>query len=252
MATRSLLCNLARTAPSPASKRFYSSLSTSGVVGLTRLREHYYTTLQDDLMYLTYEHPKPDAPVTESKANKIRRGNKPLKPTPPPKSSRTVPELQKIDVHCMVKEAILSKTNLLSAIMAIQSITGVRPEIVFARTGAATWKLREGMPIGCKVTLKGDKMYTFLDKLVEIVLPRMKEWQGLPITAGDGNGNIAMGFPASALSLFPDIESNYDMYPRMTGFHVVFNTTAYTNLDGRLLLSGFGIPFQKKMGKKSS
>lgn len=103
-----------------------------------------------------------------------------------------------------------------------------------------------GNPIGCKVTLKGDKMYQFLDKLVEVVLPRMKEWPGLPESAGDATGNIGMGFPPSALSLFPEIENNFDMFPRMTGFDVTFTTTANTNLDARLLLSGFNMPFQVK------
>ncbi|CAG8480421.1 828_t:CDS:1 [Funneliformis caledonium] len=102
------------------------------------------------------------------------------------------------------------------------------------------------MPIGCKVCIKGPPMYTFIDKLVEIVLPRMKEWHGVPMSSGDGDGNIAMGFPASALSLFPDIEGNYDSFPLMTGFDVIFNTTAYTDYEARSLLSGFQIPFNER------
>jgi ribosomal protein L5 len=84
-----------------------------------------------------------------------------------------------------------------------------------------------GNPIGCKVTLKGDKMYQFLDKMVEVVLPKMKEWPGLPESAGDATGNMSMGFPPSALSLFPEIESIFDMYPRMTEFHITFSTTRH-------------------------
>lgn len=102
----------------------------------------------------------------------------------------------------------------------------------------------EGMPVGVKVTLRGEEMYQFMDKLVEIVLPRLKEWPGLSMTAGDGNGNIALGFPPSALALFPEIEGSFDVYPKMTGFDVIFNTTAYTNTDGRLLLSAFSVPFK--------
>lgn len=104
----------------------------------------------------------------------------------------------------------------------------------------------EGMPVGVKVTLRGEEMYQFMDKLVEIVLPRLKEWPGLSMTAGDGNGNIALGFPPSALALFPEIEGSFDVYPKMTGFDVIFNTTAYTNTDGRLLLSAFSVPFKTK------
>ncbi|KAF8982847.1 hypothetical protein BGZ46_000483 [Entomortierella lignicola] len=215
--------------------------------GLSRLREHYGTSIQEDIMITAYRHHhKKKKPVPEGVKVELK-GNRHLKPSPRASSPTEIPELIKIHVHCMVKEAINSKYNLLSGIMAIQSITGETPEIIFAKKGVHTWKLRKGMPIGCRVTLKGDKMYQFLDKLVEVVLPKMKEWPGLPEGSGDGTGNIGMGFPPSALSLFPEIENNFDMYPRMTGFDITFNTTAYTNMDARLLMSGFNIPFQKSV-----
>ncbi|CAO3645295.1 unnamed protein product [Cunninghamella echinulata] len=177
---------------------------------------------------------------------RTRKGGKPVKPILPLKSANIIPSLEKITLHAMIKDAIGNKNNLLSAFMAFQSITGIRPEVVYARTSVANWKLREGMPIGVKVTLRGEEMYQFMDKLVEIVLPRLKEWPGMSMTAGDGNGNIAIGFPPSALALFPEIEGSFDMYPKMTGFDITFNTTAYTNTDGRLLLSGYSIPFKTK------
>ncbi|KAI7851702.1 ribosomal protein L5 domain-containing protein [Circinella umbellata] len=248
--------------------------------GLMRLKEYYDSTLSEDLMTLTYDHGRaapsiykyPDIQVQldralavkeeeqkqqqqvevqeeqeqSKEAVRTRKGGKPVKPIQPPKSASTIPGLDKITLHAMVKDAIHSKHNLLSAFMAFQSITSTRPEVVYARTSVANWKLREGMPIGVKVTLRGEEMYQFMDKLVEIVLPRLKEWPGLQLTAGDGNGNIALGFPASALALFPEIEGSFDVYPKMTGFDVIFNTTAYTNTDGRLLLSGFSIPFKTK------
>ncbi|KAG0043535.1 hypothetical protein BGZ83_011286 [Gryganskiella cystojenkinii] len=213
--------------------------------GLSRLREHYTTSLQEDIMISTYRHHHKKKKQVPEGVRVELKGNKHLKPVQKASSSTEIPELIKIDVHCMMKEAITSKYNLLSGIMAIQSITGETPEVIFAKKGVHNWKLRKGMPIGCRVTLKGDKMYQFLDKLVEVVLPKMKEWPGLPEGSGDGTGNIGMGFPPSALSLFPEIESNFDMYPRMTGFDITFNTTAYTNLDARLLMSGFNMPFQK-------
>ncbi|KAF8980949.1 hypothetical protein BGZ46_003450 [Entomortierella lignicola] len=214
--------------------------------GINRLREHYRGTVQDDLMILNYSHTyKPKPKIPEGVRVELK-GNKHIKPAPKAPSPRHIPELVKIDVHCMMKEALVSKFNLLSGFMAIQSITGEMPEIINSKKGVHPWKLRAGNPIGCKVTLKGDKMYQFLDKLVEIVLPRMKEWPGLPESAGDATGNIGMGFPPSALSLFPEIENNFDMFPRMTGFDVTFTTTASTNLEARLLLSGFNMPFQQK------
>ncbi|KAG0318995.1 hypothetical protein BGZ97_002926 [Linnemannia gamsii] len=213
--------------------------------GLSRLREHYTTSIQEDIMITSYRHHHKQKKQIPEGVKVELRGNKHVKPSPRASSSTEIPELVKIDVHCMMKEAITSKYNLLSGVMAIQSITGETPEIIFAKKGVHNWKLRKGMPIGCRVTLKGDKMYQFLDKLVEVVLPKMKEWPGLPEGSGDGTGNIGMGFPPSALSLFPEIESNFDMYPRMTGFDITFNTTAYTNMDARLLMSGFNMPFQR-------
>ncbi|KAI8093379.1 ribosomal protein L1-like protein [Halteromyces radiatus] len=250
-------------------------LSTSQMAnsshGLLRLKEYYDSTLAEDLMILGYDHSRVAPPTTkypdlevqidralqstgEEQQKKqetpyvarTRKGGKPVKPIAPLKSANAIPKLDKITLHAMIKDAIGNKSNLLSAFMAFQSITGTRPEVVYARTSVANWKLREGMPIGVKVTLRGEEMYQFMDKLVEIVLPRLKEWPGMSMTAGDGNGNVAIGFPPSALALFPEIEGSFDVYPKMTGFDVTFNTTAYTNTDGRLLLSGFSVPFKTK------
>ncbi|KAK3820310.1 MAG: ribosomal protein L5 domain-containing protein [Benniella sp.] len=216
--------------------------------GICRLREHYRNTVQDDLMVLTYNHHFKPKKVAFPEGVRIElKGNKHIKPVPKASSPARIPELVKIDIHCMMKEALDSKFNLLSGFMAMQAITGEMPEIIRSKKGVHAWKLRAGNPIGCKVTLRGDKMYQFLDKVVEIVLPKMKEWPGLPESAGDATGNIGMGFPPSSLSLFPEIESNFDMYPRMTGFHVTFNTTAESDLEARLLLSGFNLPFQQKI-----
>ncbi|KAI7904785.1 ribosomal protein L5 domain-containing protein [Cokeromyces recurvatus] len=237
--------------------------SASPSHGLLRLKEYYDSTLSEDLMVLGYDHSRvapptlkiPDLeqkeqqPVKTKEAVRTRKGGKPVKPIQPLKSPKTIPHLDKIVLHAMIKDSIHSKSHLLSAFMAFQSITGVRPEVVFAKTSVANWKLRQGMPVGVKVTLKGEEMYQFMDKLIEIVLPRLKEWPGLSMTAGDGNGNIALGFPPSALALFPEIEGSFDVYPRMTGFDIIFNTTAYTNTEGRLLLSALSVPFQTNSKK---
>ncbi|KAG2203407.1 hypothetical protein INT47_010105 [Mucor saturninus] len=251
-----------------------SAVKASSSHGLLRMKEYYDHTLSEDLMVLGYDHTRVAPPTsrypdleaqiknaleTEQQqqqqqktvqsstynpdAVRTRKGGKPVKPIQPLKSAKVIPSLDKITLHAMIKDSINSKSNLLSAFMAFQSITGIRPDVVYARNSVANWKLREGMPVGVKVTLRGEEMYQFMDKLVEIVLPRLKEWPGLSMTAGDGNGNIALGFPPSALALFPEIEGSFDVYPKMTGFDVIFNTTAYTNTDGRLLLSAFSVPF---------
>ncbi|KAI8070416.1 ribosomal protein L1-like protein [Gongronella butleri] len=256
-------------------RSLHTSSAAASSHGVLRLKQYYDHTVAEDLMVLGYDHSKvspslsryPDlqaqidqalsetetslAAKNEKKeqapyVHRSRKGGKPVKPIAPLKSASSIPQLNKITLHAMVKEAIGNKSNLLSAFMAFQSITGVRPEVVYARTGVANWKLREGMPVGVKLTLQGDEMYQFMDKLVEVVMPRLKEWHGLPMTAGDGNGNIAIGFPPSALALFPEIEASFDVYPKMTGFDVIFNTTAHNDTDGRLLLSAFQVPFKTK------
>ncbi|KAI7867179.1 ribosomal protein L5 domain-containing protein [Spinellus fusiger] len=254
-----------------ASRTFSTSQKACSSHGLLRLKEYYESTLSEDLLVLSYDHTRvaptnfkfPDfqaqldsalaAQTTEPipkpphvEVLRTRKGGKPLKPIQPLRSASTIPRLDKITLHAMISDAINNKNNLLSAFMAFQSITAIRPEIVYAKKSVANWKLREGMPIGVKVTLRGEEMYQFMDKLVEIVLPRLKEWPGMSMTSGDGNGNIAIGFPPSALALFPEIEGSFDVYPRMTGFDIIFNTTAYTNTDGRLLLSGLSVPFKTK------
>lgn len=112
--------------------------------GVSRLREHYRNTVQDDLMVLTYSHTfKPKAKIPEGVRVELK-GNKHIKPAPKAPSSRHIPELVKIDVHCMMKEALVSKYNLLSGFMAIQSITGEMPEIINSKKGVHPWKLRAG------------------------------------------------------------------------------------------------------------
>ncbi|CAB4409274.1 unnamed protein product [Rhizophagus irregularis] len=243
-----------------------------GKSSMIRLEEFYDNTLSDNLMILSYKDPRTEGefikkrikqhpPLTKAaqdvdnpfKKNRppIKpRGGKKTQPVPPPQSHETIPRLDEIYIHCMIKQAIHNKQHLLSGLMALQCITSERPNVVYSKTGVANWKLRAGMPIGCVVNIKGPPMYTFVDKLVEIVLPRLKEWYGVPLSSGDGNGNIAMGFPSSALSLFPEVEGNYDSFPLMTGFDVIFNTTAYTDHEARALLSGFQIPFNEKKRKR--
>ncbi|KAI1319204.1 hypothetical protein EDD11_004598 [Mortierella claussenii] len=156
------------------------------------------------------------------------KGKHHLKPAPRPSSPADFPELVKVDVHCMMKGAITNKD-------------------------LTHFSSNSDMPIGCRVTLKGDKMCQILDKLMEVVLPRMKECPGLQEVSGGDTGNIGMGFPPSALSLFPEIESNFDMDPWMTGFDITFTKTVYTNMDSRLLMSSFSITVEganKQLGKE--
>ncbi|KAJ1967071.1 ribosomal protein [Dispira parvispora] len=249
----------------------FRRFSTTSMVGYhNRLREHYLTTLQDDIMAITYEHPDqtdPNAPPAEAVSEE-----EPSEPivqgTPPnpkhlllqrrPKRSAVpasrpdhVYDIDRVVVHIRMREAIDNKFNLLSGLMAIQCMTGKRGEVVYSRSDVAAFKLRKGMPTAVKVELAGDDMYTFLDKLVEVVLPQIKEWNGLPSDAGDSNGNITFGFEPHVMGLFPDIEGVYDMIPLITGFHVTVRTTAYRDPPARLVLSGYKFPFREGRRRKA-
>ncbi|KAJ1969762.1 ribosomal protein [Dimargaris xerosporica] len=248
----------------PAAITQARTLSTTAVAAHhSRFREYYNDTLRDCMMALTYEHPerrdpsKPAVadqaeastpePVHDTPPNPKRKlvKKRPKRGPPPPSSPEAIYGVTDVIVHMRMKEAIENKYNLLSGLMAIQLITGKRGEVVYSKSDAAAWKLRKNMPIATKVTLTGDDMYAFLEKLVEVVLPRLKEWPGLSGGAGDGNGSIAFGFEPHTLGLFPDIEGVYDMIPRITGFDIIINTTAPRDPPARLLLSGFQLPFYK-------
>jgi len=130
-------------------------------------------------------------------------------------------------------------------------------QIVRAKVGAATWKLREGMPIACKVELKGDAMYDFIGSLVDFVLPRLREYNGAPLplatksqkTSNAMSGVVSFGLPKAAMALFPQIETNIDSYPRLHGFHLYFKTNVKgerAEAISRSLLSGFRVPFHRQ------
>jgi large subunit ribosomal protein L5 len=252
-----------------SSLRGFSTLPN--VTSFSRLHDHYASTLREDLLVLTYQHeadlaeerarqeeakaaaaalepepePKRNAAYTVGEPPR-HRGVRPKQPARRPQTYTSQPKLERVVVHCQTKEALNNKYVLLSTFTAMRCITGQLPETVYARSNAAPWHLREGMPFGCKVELKGEKMYAFVETLTEIVLPRIKEWRVLRGGSGDGLGNIAIGFPSHVMGLFPEIEEVYDRIPRLFGFDVNFITSAHTNWEARLLLSGLGLPFQPR------
>ncbi|KAJ3268712.1 hypothetical protein HDV01_002343 [Terramyces sp. JEL0728] len=276
---------------------------------IPRLETHYYETLYDDLMVLTYDHSSPQASLEKLAKSKFWKSNLdaldenvftttvadlPTKPTtsvtsnlntvlyehiglpifpkmirnklknpidftpikkeeflapalPPQQSSYTpfpnrIPDLKKIQLRIWAEEAVANKSILLSAIMSLQSITGKRPDPLFAETGDHSKKIRKGMPLGATVEIKGEQMYSFLDKLVQCVLPRIREYEGVnPI--GNDKGSLTITLPASAIGTFPDIEPHFDSFPRLFETDVTFITSGRNDYETCLLLSGFQIPF---------
>ena len=157
------------------------------------------------------------------------------------KNQMQVPKIEKIVINMGVGEAKDNAKVLENAVGDMQTISGQKPIITKAKKSVAAFKLREGMPIGCKVTLRGEKMYEFLDRLVNISLPRVRDFRGVSSTAFDGRGNYALGIKEQLI--FPEIE--YDKVDKVRGMDVIIVTTAKTDEEARELLTQFGMPFQK-------
>ncbi|MDG1481861.1 MAG: 50S ribosomal protein L5 [Myxococcota bacterium] len=153
-----------------------------------------------------------------------------------------VPRMTKIVVNTSMKEAIQNVKVLDNAAEELALITGQKPIIRRARRSIATFKLREGMPIGAKVTLRQTMMWEFLDRLITVAIPRIRDFRGLNPDAFDGRGNYSMGITEQIV--FPEID--YDMIKRINGMNITFVTTARTDQEARELLRSLGMPFSKK------
>lgn len=157
------------------------------------------------------------------------------------KSVMQVPKIDKIVVNMGVGDATTNSKLLEAAVHDLELITGAKPIITKAKKSIAGFKLRAGQPIGCKVTLRGEVMYTFLDKLIRIVLPRVRDFRGVSAKAFDGRGNYTLGLTEQLI--FPEIV--FDEVLKVRGMDVVIVTTAKTNEEANHLLTGMGIPFRK-------
>lgn len=156
-------------------------------------------------------------------------------------SKMEVPKLEKIVVNMGVGDGAHDTKFIEAAVKDLEAITGQKPVVTKARKSIAGFKLREGQPIGCKVTLRGENMYNFMDKLIKLALPRVRDFRGISKTAFDGRGNYTLGIKDQLI--FPEIE--YDNVVKLRGMDIVFVTTAKTNEEALELLKGFGLPFRK-------
>ena len=152
-----------------------------------------------------------------------------------------VPRLEKIVVNMGVGRATQQASLLEGAVTDLTLITGQKPLVTRARRSIAAFKLREGVPIGAKVTLRGDRMWEFLDRLIALAIPRIRDFRGLPPTGFDGRGNYTFG--VNEQLIFPEIE--YDKIDQVRGMDITIVTTARTNAEGRALLDAFGFPFAR-------
>ncbi|MBE6137675.1 MAG: 50S ribosomal protein L5 [Erysipelotrichaceae bacterium] len=157
------------------------------------------------------------------------------------KSSMQIPKIEKIVINMGCGDAVANAKVLDDAVEELTQITGQKPIITKAKKSIANFKLREGMPIGCKVTLRGERMYEFLDKLVSVALPRVRDFHGINGNAFDGRGNYTLGVKEQLI--FPEI--NFDKVKKVRGMDIVIVTTANTDEEGRTLLQLMGMPFRK-------
>ena len=157
------------------------------------------------------------------------------------KNEMQIPKLDKIVINMGVGEAKENRKVLDTAVKDLETITGQKAVVTRAKNSVANFKLREGQPIGCKVTLRGDKMYEFLDRLVNLALPRVRDFRGVNPNAFDGRGNYALGIKEQII--FPEIE--YDKVDKVRGMDIIFVTTANTDEEARELLAQFNMPFAK-------
>ena len=155
-------------------------------------------------------------------------------------SAMQVPRLVKITLNMGVGEAVADKKNIDAAVADMTRITGQKPVITRARKAIANFKIRQGLPIGCMVTLRGSRMYEFLDRLVTIAFPRMRDFRGVSLRAFDGRGNYSVGFKEQII--FPEIE--YDKIDKVRGLNISITTTARSDEEAKALLTAFRFPFR--------
>ena len=157
------------------------------------------------------------------------------------KNKMEVPKLDKIVLNMGIGEATEDRKALEGALKDMEAIAGQKPVLTHSKKSIATFKLRAGMAIGCKVTLRRAKMYEFLDRLITMALPRVRDFRGVSAKSFDGNGNYALGLKEQIVFL----EINYDTVDKIRGLDIVIGTTAKSDKEAKALLAGFGMPFMK-------
>lgn len=157
------------------------------------------------------------------------------------KNAMEIPKLEKIVINIGVGEATTNAKAVDAAVSDLAAITGQKPIICKAKKSLAAWHIREGMPLGCKVTLRGERMYEFLDRLINIALPRVRDFRGISAQSFDGRGNYAFGVKEQLIFL----EVDYEKIDKLRGMDIIVVTTAKTDEEARELLTKFGMPFKK-------
>ncbi|CAG8112787.1 unnamed protein product [Penicillium olsonii] len=244
-----------------------SRLFVPGPFSSPRAEQSYESTVAPDIMTLCYVHTPPgfkpppkaprlrewddSSPYHKNRVLRGPRGGDVLRLLRKPIKFNNIPEIERITIHSYVKNAAAENSTWLHvAGIAVQAISNMRVETFKSKSSVATWGIHPGRDtVAVKAELFGENMYHFLGKLVDVVLPRIKDWEGVKGSSGDSSGNITFGLEPESVALFPEIEVNYDMYPpkMIPGCHITLHTSAKTDKDARLLLSAMGLPFYGKI-----
>ncbi|GME72123.1 unnamed protein product [Ambrosiozyma monospora] len=220
-----------------------------------RVKEHYHNTLEPDLLLINYKHEDTvvegikrrqwdmTSPYHINRPLRKPRGQAVPSPDVHPVTVRSVPRFEAVTLNCYVKDSSRVPSFAISANLMLQQITGMKPKSIYAKTNVPQWKIRPGMKMGAKVTLHGVQASQFISTLTELVLPRIREFEGISNRSGDRYGNIAFGLTPQQMTLFPEIELNQDSWPVTFGVHVTLHTSAQVDAEARVLLSGLGFPF---------
>ncbi|KAJ6438516.1 mitochondrial 54S ribosomal protein YmL7/YmL5 [Purpureocillium lavendulum] len=239
-----------------------------GPFSFPRLKHTYDSTIAPDLLALTYTHIPPGTVPVESQKGTLREWdesspyhkNRPRRGPRGGGSSRlgilerkitwnNIPEIEAVTINSYAPLASDNKEYLHVARAVVQAISGAYPDVTTVKHHVIQWGVRKGDKAGAKVTLRGGAAYDFVDKLVTLVLPKIKDWPGIKATTGDDAGNLAFGMKPAWMAYFPEIEFNYDMYPAklMPGCDIFIHTTGTSDRQGRLLMEALGFPFYGKV-----
>lgn len=229
-----------------------------------RVQEYYENVVKPNLMLNFYEHGAKtiegnkkrswgvDSPYKLYRGLRKQKGlGRQTRDIHPIKSSN-IPEISGVTINAYNKAALEEDWINISNRLQIAQITNVKPKVTYSKSNVIQWKVRKGKVCGCKVELTGRDMTQFLSTLTELVLPRMKNFEGLMNTSGDSTGNVSFGLTPDDVKFFPEIENFQELYPNLFGFNVTIKTTARTDEQAKTLISAFGFPFTDKVRNISS
>ncbi|KAI0810627.1 ribosomal protein L5, partial [Xylaria sp. FL0064] len=236
-----------------------------GPFNLPRLKQTYQSTIASDIMTMMYQHTPPgtpdkperirlrewddSSPYMKNRPKRGPRGADVLFPLEKPIDWRNIPEIRAVHIAMYMPEARKNPDHIIVGRAVLQSIAGVRPTVTMNKSSVAQWGIVKGVRSGVKCSIYGNQAYEFVDKTINLVFPKIKEWKGIQGTSGDSTGNIGFGLGPQDMQHFPEVEAAYSLYPSkmIPGCRIVLETTAKSDRHARILCKALGIPFYGKL-----